>query len=305
MKILLRQSLLLGVVPEENERYDDKKGISSRWEVARKRRAYRRRRRSLRSNAFLRPSFLGWIDNEFEELLRFAEVRNDRACASLEESLAFPRVDSAARIGFVRRDADGVSSDFANIFDLDVTVAESDKFSAVDLVRFNEPVDDHRFGKCFVVVLSAVNSAVKIFRKLKELNFLLDVTLVGAACKVKLYSRVAQDLKEFAATGNDEIVGIGVAAFEEFDSTLNSILESPQIFLFVKERVERRTASRFDLLGETNALVDRLLAGDLVDVIARDSFDIVGGFDVRVRDFRENFAEIGDHNVLPPLANQA
>ena len=108
-----------------------------------------------------------------------------------------------------------------------------------------------------------------------------------------------------SSAGHDKIVGLCRARLKFFDTVLNSLLKSAEIFFFVEEGIKRSSPARFDFFGELDALVDRLLAGDLIDEIAHDAFDILRGFAGRIRDFGQNFAEVRRHDVLPAFAHEA
>ena len=101
-------------------------------------------------------------EKELKDFFSVAKIRNHDVCSSVYETIALPLIDSSARIRFVCRNAHRKPSDGANIFDFNVAVAKAYKFFALYSITFNEPIDNHRLGKGFIIVLSAVNSPVKI-----------------------------------------------------------------------------------------------------------------------------------------------
>src|SRR4051812_39411167 len=138
-------------------------------------------------------------ENCVQESVRIAEIGDDDIRADGKEAIALPLIDfSGAVVRFIAGDGDSQATDLFGVLDFDVTIAEGEELIAGDLVFTKNSVDNHFFGKGFVIVLSAVNVGTEKLGETEQLGFALDERFVGAAGEIKAHAAASQGFKQGA-----------------------------------------------------------------------------------------------------------
>ena len=124
---------------------------------------------------------------------------------------------------------------------------------------------------------------------------------VGSAGQVKMKTAVAQMFQQRAGPVDQKLLGPDRAALEPGRAGADVLLQPPQVFVLVPERLARLAASLLDPLGKLDHLVDRLLAVQAHDVVEHQLPDLV----VRLAGkARQGFDEHRHHDLGPSLADQ-
>ena len=81
---------------------------------------------------------------------------------------------------------------------------------------------------------------------------------------------------------------------------MNALVEPPQVFLFIPQRIARLAAAFFYALGKLNHLIDRLFAVEPHDIVEHKLAHLIVGF---ARATGQYFREHRHHDFGPAFAD--